>query len=243
MFIYDGTNQLLFLNVTWMGLNCRILYFSILLHCTVQWLLQVIFPFACSFIARWFSLSFTICFGLHGHLQVCRILHIFIFRCLRTLFRCFFFRFGAFFHVVTLCMFPSVGWAKYEVLFADLMPFLVLLYVRFLLTCVFPLFSVVIFVISLCVWVSACCFFVLYENIWRFLHTWRWPCRPKDVVKDSENQHTIKQHADGDITCKTHWTIQCSRMLKYSILQFKPKSYHFSYWYHTLSLLMALELT
>jgi hypothetical protein len=29
---------------------------------------------------------------------------------------------------------------------------------------------------------------------------------------------TIKLHADGNITCKTHWTIQCSRMLKYSII-------------------------
>jgi hypothetical protein len=26
-------------------------------------------------------------------------------------------------------------------------------------------------------------------NIWRILHTWRWPCRPKHVVKDSETQH------------------------------------------------------
>jgi hypothetical protein len=31
------------------------------------------------------------CFGLRGHLQVCRILHIFIFICLRILHRCFFF--------------------------------------------------------------------------------------------------------------------------------------------------------
>jgi hypothetical protein len=44
-------------------------------------------------------------------------------------------------------------------------------------------------------------------NIWRLLHTWRWPCRPKHVVKDGGNQHTIKQHADGDITCNTHWAI------------------------------------
>jgi hypothetical protein len=29
------------------------------------------------FIVCWFPLSFTTCFGLHGHLQVCRILHIF----------------------------------------------------------------------------------------------------------------------------------------------------------------------
>jgi hypothetical protein len=40
-------------------------------------ILQVMFPSACSFISCWFSLSFTTCFGLHGHLQVCRILHIF----------------------------------------------------------------------------------------------------------------------------------------------------------------------
>jgi hypothetical protein len=70
-----------------------ILYFSILLHCIVQRVLQVMFPSACSFIVCWFSLSFT---------------------------------------------------------------------------------------------------------------TWRWPCRLKHVVKDSENQHTIKLHADGNITCNIH---------------------------------------
>jgi hypothetical protein len=31
----------------------------------------------------WLSLSFAACFGLHGHHQVCRILHIFIFICLK----------------------------------------------------------------------------------------------------------------------------------------------------------------
>jgi hypothetical protein len=45
-----------------------VLYFSILLHCIVQWVLQVMFPSACSFIV----LVFTV-FGLHGHIQVCRI--------------------------------------------------------------------------------------------------------------------------------------------------------------------------
>jgi hypothetical protein len=30
----------------------------------------------------------------------------------------------------------------------------------------------------------------------------------------------IKLHADGNITCKTNWTIQCRRMLKYSIMEF-----------------------
>jgi hypothetical protein len=58
------------------------------------------FPSVCSFIVCWFSLSFTTCFGLHGHLQVCRIL------CLRILLLCFFGSLS-FFHVVTLC-FPFV---------------------------------------------------------------------------------------------------------------------------------------
>jgi hypothetical protein len=38
----------------------------------------------------WFPLSFTTCFGLHGHLQVCMILHIFILIYLRILLRCSF---------------------------------------------------------------------------------------------------------------------------------------------------------
>jgi hypothetical protein len=33
------------------------------------------FPSACSFIVCCFPLSFTTCFGLHGHLQVCRIFY------------------------------------------------------------------------------------------------------------------------------------------------------------------------
>jgi hypothetical protein len=60
-------------------------------------------------------------------------------------------------------------------------------------------------------------------NIWRILYTWRWPCRPKHVVKDSEN--TIKLHADGNITFNTHWTIQYSRMLKYSIRSIRSSSW------------------
>jgi hypothetical protein len=52
-------------------------------NCTVQWLLQVMFPSVCSFIVFWFSLSFTTCVGLHGHLHVCRILYIYIYICLK----------------------------------------------------------------------------------------------------------------------------------------------------------------
>jgi hypothetical protein len=33
--------------------------------------------------------------------------------------------------------------------------------------------------------------------------------------------NTIKLHADGNITCNIHWTIQCSRKLKYSIVDYK----------------------
>jgi hypothetical protein len=79
----------------------RILYFSIPLHCIVQWVLQVIFPSACSFIVCWFPLSFTTCFGLHGHLQVCRILHIF-----KDSASLLFFLRGHTLHVFHLCFVP-----------------------------------------------------------------------------------------------------------------------------------------
>jgi hypothetical protein len=49
----------------------------------------------------WFSLSFTTCFGLHGHLQVCKV-----FICLKASASLLFFL--PFFHVVTLCTFPFV---------------------------------------------------------------------------------------------------------------------------------------
>jgi hypothetical protein len=64
-----------------------------------QWVLQVMSPSACCFIVCWFPLSFTTCFGLHGHLQVCRIFCIFIFIYLGILLRC------PFFYLVTLRMF------------------------------------------------------------------------------------------------------------------------------------------
>jgi hypothetical protein len=42
-------------------------------------------------------------------------------------------------------------------------------------------------------------------NIWRILHTWRWPCRPKHVVRQwKPTQWSL--HADGNITCNAHWT-------------------------------------
>jgi hypothetical protein len=62
----------------WSASKVRSLYEAIkLTRKKDQWLLQVMFPSACSFIVFWFSLSFTTCFGPHGHLQVCRIFRIF----------------------------------------------------------------------------------------------------------------------------------------------------------------------
>jgi hypothetical protein len=45
---------------------------------------------ACCFIVFRFSLSFTTCFRLRGHLELCEILHIFIFIYLRISLRCYF---------------------------------------------------------------------------------------------------------------------------------------------------------
>jgi hypothetical protein len=74
---------------------------------------------------------FTTCFSLHGHLQVSRIFH---FHMLEEL--CFAAFFMLFFHVVTLCMLPSVGWLIMRYYYLLFMLFLVLLYVCFF-TCVF----------------------------------------------------------------------------------------------------------
>jgi hypothetical protein len=78
-----------------------------------------------------FSLSFTTCFGLHGHLQVCKIFYFHMLEgfCLAAFFLPFFF------HMVTLCMFSIC------VLFLYCFPSLFLL---------FP-----------CVCLSACSFFVV----------------------------------------------------------------------------------
>jgi hypothetical protein len=112
--------------------NNPVLYFSILLHCIVRWVLQAMFPSACSFIVLIFTV-FHYCFGLHDHLQVCRI---FIFICLKDSASLLFFWFAAFF---------SRGHTLHAESFKH-----------------------------------------MKINI---LHTWRWACRPKHVVKDSENQY------------------------------------------------------
>jgi hypothetical protein len=77
----------------------------------VQWVLQVMFPSACSFIVCWFSLFFTTRFVLHGHLQVSRIFHIFIFISLKdsaSLLVWFvaYFSCGHTLHVFHLCFVP-----------------------------------------------------------------------------------------------------------------------------------------
>jgi hypothetical protein len=151
-------------------------------------------PFACSFIVCWFPLSFTTCFGLHGHLQVCRILHMFIFIYLRILLRCFF---------GSLPFFMWSHSACFSFVFCSCAVFLR------------------VFVLCFLAYAFDCLLFIKHMklNMWINIHTGRWPCRPKHVVKDGGNQHTIKLHTDGGITCNTHWTLQCSRMLKYSIME------------------------
>jgi hypothetical protein len=140
-----------------------ILYFSILLHCIVQWVLQVMFPSACSFIVCWFSPSFTKCFSLHGHIQVRRANS-------------------------NTSYFTHPTYGK---------------------TCrVWPHEKRAANQKSS----EAESFKHMKINIWRILHIWRWSCRPKHAVKDSENQNTIKLHTCGNITCSNQWT----REMKYS---------------------------
>jgi hypothetical protein len=186
--------------------------------------------------AFWFSLSFTTCFGLNGHLQVCRILHIFIFICLKESASLLF---G--FHCLSLHVSTYMAIFKCVVYFIFICLMILLreqtnAYERNRQetrrktaqeqnkweTCrVWPRIkrqrSRILKYIKI--------------NIWRILHTSRWPCRPKHVVKDSGDQNTINLHADGNITCKAQWTIQCSRMLKYSIMKILMTGDDtFSYW-------------
>jgi hypothetical protein len=109
-----------------------------------QRLLQIMFPSACSFIVFWFSLSFTTCFGLHGHLHVCRILFI----CLKDSAKLLF-CFAAFFfsrihtlHVFHLCFLP--------VLF-----FFVIFLVSFLCVCVY-----------MCVCICVCVYVYVYVYVY-----------------------------------------------------------------------------
>jgi hypothetical protein len=53
------------------------------------------------------------------------------------------------------------------------------------------------------------------------LHTWRWPCRPKHVAWTSTTKRkTIYKKAARrrQLNLKSYWTIQCNRMLTYSIM-------------------------
>jgi hypothetical protein len=131
-----------------------ILYFRILLHCIVQWVLQVMLLSACSFIV----LVFTVFHYMFRPTWPSSCVGYIYFHmpegfCFAAFFFCLLF------HVVTLCTCPSMVWVKYEVLL--FMLFLVLLYMCFF-TCVFPvLFSFVNFVVS-CVCVCLLAFSLLF---------------------------------------------------------------------------------
>jgi hypothetical protein len=95
----------------WIGVFTFILlYFSILLHCIVQWVLQVMFPSACSFIV----LVFTVSLHVSAYVAIFTCIGYFIFICLKDSASLFFL---PFFHVVTLCVFPPVFFLCFPSLF------------------------------------------------------------------------------------------------------------------------------
>jgi hypothetical protein len=156
------------------------------------------------------SLSFTTCFGVRGHLQVCRI---FLFSyAWRILLCCFFVPFFRVFTLhVSICVLPLLCCAKRHIRKETTK--------------------------------------ITKENSTGTKHKWK-RAECDHVEKSSEAEsfrhmkikisytpedghvgrnmlwktvktNTIKLHADGNITCKTHWTIQCSRILKYSTLNYQ----------------------
>jgi hypothetical protein len=101
---------------------------------------------------------FTTRFGLHGHLQVCRI---FYFHMLEGFsFAAFFGSLPLFFTWLHSARFHLWGGLNTRYYYLPFVLFLVLLYVCFYLL-LFFLFSFIIFVVSLCVCLSACSFFVV----------------------------------------------------------------------------------
>jgi Na+/melibiose symporter-like transporter len=132
-------------------------------------------PSACSFIVCCFPLYFTTCFDLHDHLQVCRILHIF--KDSASL--------PFFFYVVTLCVFSicvlflcyrqthkqentkntkenSTG-TRHKRKTWQVWPHRKGRESKKQRSRILKHMKI---------------------NIWRILHAWRWPCRPKHVVKE-----------------------------------------------------------
>jgi hypothetical protein len=134
-----------------------------------QWALQVMFPSACSFIVFWFPLSKF--FGLHGHLQVRRI-YIYIYN---GFFRLCFRLLAALLYVGFHCF--SLHVSAYMAIFMCVWFFNIYIHIfKDSASLVFgslPFFT----------WShSAESFKHMKINI---LHSWRWPCRRKHVVKDS----------------------------------------------------------
>jgi hypothetical protein len=155
----------------WLQTGFRLVYFKTFIirrYNIAQWVLQVMFSSACSFIACWFYLSFTTFFSLHGHPQVCRILHVFIFTCLRVLLFCFFFTWSH-------CTIFICGVGKVVI------------------------WGIIIICYLCYFWY---CFIYIYIYIF---------CLCFVLVLFSFVQYSFNN------TCNTHWTVQCSRMLKYSI--------------------------
>jgi hypothetical protein len=119
-------------------------------------------------------------------------------------------------------------------------------------TC-FDGFFCILHVVTLCTWLCFCRFSYVFScSIFPFYFAV--PCvrvyllvflcclfgaAETCSVKQWQLTSTIKLHADGNITYKTHWTVQCSRMLKYSnmVLTLRVK-----YWIQFCKNLIAIVL-
>jgi hypothetical protein len=142
----------LFLLRDWLRRKILILYFSILLHCIIQW---VCFRLRAALLC-WFSLFHYMFRPTWPSSSVYGILFSYV---SRFCFAAFF----AFFHVVTLCMFPSVGWVKYEVLlFAVYAIFGTVICVFFYLLVFFLFFFVIFCCFLACVFVCLLFLFFYY---------------------------------------------------------------------------------
>jgi hypothetical protein len=90
------------------SLRFIILYFSILLHCIVQWVLQSTFPSACSYIV----LVFIVSLHVSAYMAIFRCVGYFIFKCLEnsaSLLFSAFFSLGHTLNVMAMGSYPTGG--------------------------------------------------------------------------------------------------------------------------------------
>jgi hypothetical protein len=152
---------------------CRILdiFISISLKDSASLLFRCLFHVPFCFIVCWFPLPFTTCFGLHGHLQVCRILHIFKDYASLLFFAAFFMCHSALLSVGFHCL--SLHVSAYMAIFKSVGFFI---YLRIMLRCFFRCLFHVSFCFIVC-WFPlpfTTCFGVYgHLQVCRFLHIFK----------------------------------------------------------------------